>query len=54
MAFEEELDFIKELIDEEKIKTVIDKSFKIEEMAEVPFYIETEPKKGHIVITLNH
>jgi len=48
----EDLDYISKLIDEGKLKTVIDKIYPLEKSAEAMEYLETARAKGKVVIDL--
>jgi NADPH:quinone reductase-like Zn-dependent oxidoreductase len=50
----EALNYIRTLIEEGKLKTIIDRQYLLEELREAHSYVEEGHKAGNIVITLSH
>ena len=50
----EDLEYIKKLIEEDKLKAIIDRKYSLANMVEAQEFVESKKKKGHVTVSIAH
>ncbi|MCD4761264.1 zinc-binding dehydrogenase [bacterium] len=48
----ENLQYLSELIKDKKLKTIVDKRYSLDDIADAHRYVESGHKKGNVIITI--